>query len=144
MEKQMRAERGKRQIILEAEGAKASMILRAEGEKASNVIRAEGEKLAMIKEAEGKARSIELIKIADPNKQVLIMKSYEAIKDLANGNATKIIIPPNLTDIAGIAATFGGVLDPSFKAKKSKNKSEVKPEDKKKSSTKPSLSNLLK
>ena len=123
MEKQMTAERERREQILIAEGEKKSAVLKAEGIKESTILQAEAAKQAailqaeaqrekMIKEAEGHAESIlrvqqataegiRMIKEAGADDTVLRMKSLEAIKDLANGNATKIIVPSDLKDLSG-------------------------------------------
>ena len=116
MEKQMRAERERREAILKAEGEKRSSILIAEGEKESAILRAEADKESKIKKAEGEAeailkikeaeaKGIELIKEAKADEKVIAIKSLEAIKDLANGTSTKIIVPSDLTNIATIGTT---------------------------------------
>ena len=107
MEKQMRAERERREAILKAEGEKKAAILIAEGEKESTVLRAEAEKEAKIRAAEGEATAIikiqeataqglRLLKSAEMDEAVLRLKGYEAMVDVANGNATKIIVPSDL------------------------------------------------
>ena len=109
MEKQMRAERERREAILKAEGDKKAQILRAEGEKESAILVADAKKTAQIKEAEGKAEAILKIKEAEANgikllkdakadDAVLKLKSYETFAKVADGQATKIIIPSNLQD----------------------------------------------
>ena len=122
MEKQMRAERERRESILKAEGDKRSAILVAEGEKESAVLRAQAEKEsallraeakkeATIKEAEGKAealvkvyeaqaRGIELIKNSNPTKEYLSLKSLETYEKIADGQATKIVVPSELQSVA--------------------------------------------
>lgn len=116
MEKQMRAERERREAILLAEGEKRSNILRAEGIKESEILKAEAHKEALIREAEGKAKSIiivnqataeglEMIKKVQVDKGVLTLKAYEALGVVANGQATKIVIPSELQSIAGLALT---------------------------------------
>ena len=110
MEKQMRAERERREAILKAEGEKKAAILIAEGEKESTVLRAEAEKEAKIRAAEGEAEAIikiqeataqglRLLKTAEMDEAVLKLKSYEAMVEVANGNATKIIVPSDLQGI---------------------------------------------
>ncbi len=121
MEKQMRAERERRESILRAEGEKRSAILMAEGEKQSTILRAEAKKEAQIREAEGEAEAIlkvqtaiaeglKRIKEVNPTKEVLTIKSIEAMKDIANGNATKIIIPSEMQSIAGLASTITEIM----------------------------------
>lgn len=118
MEKQMRAERERREIILRAEGEKRSTILVAEGEKESvilaaeakkerNIKEAEGEALALITVKEAEAKGIELIKAAKADQAVLTLKSFETLAAVANGNATKIIIPSELQNLATISTSIG-------------------------------------
>lgn len=129
MEKQMKAERERREAILQAEGEKQSAILVAEGQKQSLVLRAEADKQAKIlaaeaqKEAqilaaEGEARAIlsvqeatarglEMIKEAAPDQAVLTLKSLEALAQVADGQSTKIIIPSELQSLAGLVTTAG-------------------------------------
>lgn len=116
MEKQMRAERERREAILKAEGEKKAAILRAEGEKESAILIAEATKERQIKEAEGEAEAIlklkkaesdglKLLKEAKMDEAVLKLKSYEALINVANGQSTKIIIPSDLQNMAGIVTT---------------------------------------
>ncbi len=111
MEKQMRAEREKRQTILIAEGEKRSKILEAEGEaeavllraeaaKKQKILNAEGEASAIFKIKEAEALGIKLIKDAAADQAVLTLKSLEALAQVANGQATKIVVPTDITDIA--------------------------------------------
>ncbi len=127
MEKQMRAERERREAILKAEGEKKAAILIAEGEKESTILRADAEKEAKIKKAEAEAASIlkiqeataqglKLLKEAKMDEAVLKLKSYEAMVNVANGNATKIIVP---SDLQGIV-TAGTVLKETFDKKEEK------------------------
>ncbi|MBQ1341336.1 MAG: SPFH/Band 7/PHB domain protein [Erysipelotrichaceae bacterium] len=113
MEKQMRAERERRESILKAEGEKKSAILVAEGEKESTVLRAEAKKAAMIAEAEGRAealakvyeaeaRGIQMINESNPSKEYLSLKSLETYEKMADGQATKIVIPSELQSIASL------------------------------------------
>jgi len=124
MEKQMRAERERREAILRAEGEKRSSILVAEGEKQSKILkaeadrqaeilraeavkqaeilRAEAQKIAYISEAQGQAEAIELITKANPDSAYVTLQGYEALKVLANGNATKIIVPSEIQNVAGL------------------------------------------
>ena len=115
MEKQMRAERERREAILQAEGQKQSQILVAEGEKESRILRADAEKTARIMAAEAEAQAIrevnqamadalKLLNEANPNDQVVKLKALEAFQSAANGKATKIIIPSEIPGLAGLAA----------------------------------------
>ena len=117
MEKQMRAERERREAILVAEGKKQSAILVAEGEKESMVLRAEATRLSKIKEAEGEAEallavqkaladSLRMLNEADPSDGVLKIKALEAFAAAANGQATKIIIPSEIQGLAGLATSL--------------------------------------
>ena len=128
MEKQMKAERDRRQAILQAEGQKHSAILVAEGQKESAILKAsaekeaailkaEAEKQAAILKAEGQAQAIlavqkatadalKLLNEANPNEQVIKLKSLEAMQKVADGQATKLIIP---SDMQGLAALAGGL-----------------------------------
>ena len=117
MEKQMRAERERREAILIAEGEKQSRILVAEGEKQSKILKAEADKAAQIleaeankasleKEAEGMAAAIKLVNEARPSAGYLTIKGYEALEALADGNSTKIIVPSNIQDVTGIIASL--------------------------------------
>ena len=115
MEKQMKAERDRREAILTAEGEKQSKILVAEGEKESMVLRAEATRLAKIKEAEGEAEalltvqkaladSIQMLNDAAPTDPIIRLKALEAFSKAADGKATKIIIPSEIQGMAGLAA----------------------------------------
>jgi regulator of protease activity HflC (stomatin/prohibitin superfamily) len=132
MEKQMKAERQRRESILRAEGEKASKILVAEGQKESQILAAEGEKQAAIlhaeavkeakiREAEGEAQAIlavqkaeaegiRMINEAAPSEGVITIKSLEAFQKAADGQATKIIIPSNIQGLAGLATSAGELL----------------------------------
>ena len=111
MEKQMRAERERREKILQAEGEKKSAILIAEGEKESVVLRAEAKKAALIAEAEGISASIELINNATPTKAYLTLKGYEALEKVADGKATKLIIPSELSSITSVVSSIVETID---------------------------------
>ena len=113
MEKQMKAERERREAILRAEGEKKSTILVAEAEKQSAILRAEAEKEKMIREAEGEAEAIlkvqqatanglRFIKDAGADDSVLRLKSLEALEKVADGKSTKIIIPSEIQNMAGL------------------------------------------
>ncbi len=128
MEKQMRAERERREAILKAEGEKKSAILIAEGNKQSAILEAEakkeavileaeGKKQAAIREAEGQAEAIRMVQDAtatgikmlvesNPSREVLALKSMEAFAKAADGKATKIIVPSDIQGIAGLATSF--------------------------------------
>lgn len=132
MEKQMKAERERREAILKAEGEKRSTILVAEGKKQSAILDAEAEKQAailhaeaqkerMIKEAEGQAQAVlkvqqataeglRMIKEAGADESVLTLKSLEALTKVADGKATKIIIPSDIQGIAGLAASLKEII----------------------------------
>lgn len=127
MEKQMRAERERRESILKAEGEKKAAILIAEGEKESTILRADAKREAHIREAEGEAEAIikiqeataqglKLLKDAKMDEAVLKYKSYEAMVDVANGTATKIIVPSELQNLATVGTTLSETM---------KNKSDV-------------------
>jgi len=117
MEKQMKAERERRESILKAEGEKKSQILIAEGEKESEILRAEAQKQAAIKQAEGEAEAILAVQTAiaegirkineaSPSEQYIALKSLETFEKACDGKATKIIIPSNIQSVAGLAASI--------------------------------------
>ena len=119
LEKQMKAERDRREAILKAEGEKRAAILEAEGEKESAILRADAKKQQQILEAEGEAEAIlkvqsataegiRLINAASPSEAVLRIKALDAFAAAANGKATKIIIPSEIQGLAGLA---GGILE---------------------------------
>ena len=121
MEKQMKAERERRESILQAEGQKASQILVAEGEKQSAILKADAQKQARIMQAEGEATailkvqqamadSLKLLNEAAPNDQVIKLKALEALEKVADGKATKLIIPSEIQGLAGLAASAKAVL----------------------------------
>lgn len=125
MEKQMRAERERREKILQAEGEKKAAVLIAEGEKESTILRADAKKEAEIREADGKAEAImkvkeaeaegiKLIKAAKADEAVLKLRSYEAMVKVANGTATKIIVPSDLQNLV----TTGSILKETIKEEK--------------------------
>ena len=122
MEKQMRAERERRESILRAEGEKRSEILRAEGAKEATILRAEADKESQVRRAEGEAEAIitvvkanaegiRLIKEAGADKAYLTLQSFEALKKVADGQATKIIIPSELQGIAGLMASAAELIE---------------------------------
>ncbi len=117
MEKQMRAERERRESILKAEGEKQSAILVAEGKKAAIILEAEAQKEAAIRNAEGEAEAIRavqkataeglaLLKEAGADEAVLKIKSLEALQKVADGQATKLIIPSDIQNLVGLAASI--------------------------------------
>ena len=117
MEKQMKAERDRRQAILQAEGTKHSAILVAEGEKESAILRADAEKQAAILRAQGEAEailavqkaladSVKMLNEACPNDQVIKLKALEAMQKVADGKSTKIIIPSEIQGLAGLATSI--------------------------------------
>jgi regulator of protease activity HflC (stomatin/prohibitin superfamily) len=133
MEKQMKAERERRQAILRAEGEKKSAVLVAEGEKESAILRAEAEKQAAILRAEAQkeaairaaegeseailkvqqatATGLKMLNEASPNQAVIAIKSLEALGKVADGQATKIIIPSEIQSLAGLAASLSELMD---------------------------------
>ena len=115
MEKQMRAERERREAILKAEGEKKSSILVAEGEKEAAILRADAKRIGLISEAEGTAEAIKLIINAKPDAAYLTLQGFEALKHLADGNATKIIVPSDLSNVATLATTMAETLKDSKK-----------------------------
>lgn len=128
MEKQMRAERERREQILKAEGEKKSQILIAEGEKESKILRAqadreaqllaadaakqarimaaEAEKAALVAEGEGRAAAIQLINDANPGSQYVTLEGFEALKVLADGKSTKIVVPTEIGNVTGLLASL--------------------------------------
>ena len=133
MERQMKAERERRASILQAEGQKESQIRIAEGEKQAAILKADGEKESAIRRAEGEkqarilaaeaesqaigqvqaalADSLKLLNAAAPNEQVVKLKALEAMQKVADGKATKIIIPSGMQGLAGLAAGVRAVWD---------------------------------
>ena len=144
MEKQMKAERERREAILIAEGEKKSTILVAEGKKESAILDAEAEKQAailraeaqkerMIKEAEGQAEAVlkvqkanaeglRMIKEAGADSAVLTLKSLEALAKVADGKSTKIIIPSEIQGLAGLATSLKEIVTEDKKAESTENK----------------------
>lgn len=121
MERQMKAERERRASILQAEGRKHSEILVAEGEKESTILRAEAVKIRKINEAQGEAEAIRLVQEAYANsltvlsnatlsEKVIQLKSLEALEKVANGQATKLIIPSEMQNMAGLLASAKEIL----------------------------------
>ena len=122
MEKQMKAERERREAILQAEGQKQSQILVAEGEKQSVILRADAARQAAIMKAEGEAEAImkvqqataealKLLNEANPNEQVVTIRAPEAFQAAADGKATKIISPSEIQGLAGLCASAKAVFD---------------------------------
>lgn len=117
MEKEMKAEREKRAVILNAEGEKQSAITRAEGEKEAAILRADAVKEQRIREAEGEAEAIlavqkaradavRFINEANPSEKYLALRQYEAAEKMADGKATKIIVPSDLSNLAAITSSI--------------------------------------
>ncbi len=138
MEKQMKAERDRRETLLEAEGHKAAVITRAEGDKQAMILAAEGERDARIARAEGEAKAILLakkaeadglaaLKAANADLSVLELKKYEALVAMSNGSASKIIVPTDAVDMTKANVIFsetsglGDVTDPAPKKAPKKN-----------------------
>lgn len=120
MEKQMRAERERREVMIRAEGEKRSAILVAEGKKQAMILESEGLKQATIRRAEGESESILLVQkataegikllvLSAPSKEVLTIKSLEAFERASNGRATKIIIPSEIQGLAGLASSLTAI-----------------------------------
>ncbi len=121
MEKQMRAERQKREAILRADGEKQAAILSAQGEKEAAILKAEAARIAMVTEAEGKAeallkvyeaqaKGIKMINNAHPDAAYVTLKGYESLEKVADGQSTKIIIPSDLQNVAGLLASVKEML----------------------------------
>ena len=126
MERQMKAEREKRENILRSEGEKEAAIRVAEGEKTAAILRAEAQKESQIRRAEGEAEAIrvvqeataiglKLIKDVGADKSLIAIKSLETMEKVANGTATKIIIPSELQSLAGLAVTLRELVVPDTK-----------------------------
>lgn len=109
MEKQMRAERERREKILRAEGEKRSSILVAEGKKEAAIRKAEGDAEAIKKVKEAQAAGIEMIKNAGADERVIALRSLEALKEVADGKATKLIIPSDIQNMAGLVSSLSEV-----------------------------------
>jgi regulator of protease activity HflC (stomatin/prohibitin superfamily) len=121
MEKQMKAERERREAILRAEGEKKSAVLVAEGEKEAAILRAEAQKEAAIRKAEGEAEAIlkvktaiaegiRLVNEAAPTREMLTLRSFEALEKVADGKSTKIIIPSEIQNLAGLVSSLKEVI----------------------------------
>ncbi|KAI4453558.1 stomatin-like protein 2 mitochondrial [Holotrichia oblita] len=121
MEKQMRAERERREAVLRAEGEKRAAILVAEGQKQSTILKAEGEKMAAIAEAEGKAaaireifaaqaQGIKMINDANPDDGYLLLKKLESLEKVADGNATKLIIPSDIASLGSLVTSISEIV----------------------------------
>lgn len=121
MTKQMRAERERRQTVLEAQAHQEAVVSRAEGDKRAKILAAEAERDAQIALAEGRARSIELVykaeadglarlSAANPSDKVIRLKGLEALKTVSDGRATKIYMPSDLTGVIGALGVAGEAL----------------------------------
>ena len=122
MEKQMRAERQKREAILTAEGKKEAAILTAQGEKESAILRAEAKKVSTVTEAEGQAQAllkvyqaqaegIKAINDANPNAAYLTLKGYEALEKISLSDSTKLVIPTEISNVTGLISAMKAVVD---------------------------------
>lgn len=129
MEKQMRAEREKREAILIAEGKKRSVILTAEGKKEATILEADAAREKAIREADGKAQAIlkvrqataegiKMLADAGATKEVLTIKSLETFEKIADGQATKLIIPSEIQGIAGLASSLTNIVSETASSKK--------------------------
>lgn len=138
MEKQMRAERQKREAILTAEGEKQAAILTAEGKKEAAILNAEATRIQAVKEAEGQAEAIlriaeaqaegiRRINEANPNPGYLTLKGFEALEKVAEGQSTKIVVPSDIANVTGLLASLKETLANNEKS----NKVEVKKSEKK-------------
>ena len=130
MEKQMRAERQKREAILKADGEKQAAILSAEGEKEAAILRAEAKRVSMVTEAEGQAEAllkvyqaqaegIKAINDANPSAAYLTLKGYEALEKVANTDSAKIIIPSEISNVSGLITSMKEVVNVDLPQKKS-------------------------
>ena len=148
MEKQMRAERERREQILKAEGEKRSNILVAEGEKQAQILRAEAEKQtkilqaeadkeALIARAEGENKAINLINSAKPDASYITLQGFEALKVLAEGNSTKIIVPSELQNVSGLLTSMAEVIKEGNIATGTTTKPKQEPKKETKTETKP-------
>jgi regulator of protease activity HflC (stomatin/prohibitin superfamily) len=134
MEKQMRAERERRESILRAEGKKRAAILVAEGDKESAVRKAEGEAEAIIKVKKATAEGIQMIKNAKADETVIALRSLETLAKVADGRATKLIIPSDIQNIAGLVSSLTAVsnfteADETIIENKKTTKNQVSKED---------------
>ena len=130
MEKQMRAERQKREAILKADGEKQAAILSAEGEKEAAILRAEAKRVSMVTEAEGQAEAllkvyqaqaegIKAINDANPSAAYLTLKGYEALEKVANTDSAKIIIPSEISNVSGLITSMKEVVNVDLPQNKS-------------------------
>ena len=134
MEKQMRAERQRREQILTADGLKQAAILTAEGEKEAAILKADAEKIRKVKEAEGNAEAllkvakaqadaVKLINDAKPCSAYVTLKGFEASEKVADGQSTKLIIPSEIQNVAGLLASMKEVVAESAETTYTKKKS---------------------
>ena len=133
MEKQMRAERQKREAILTAEGEKQAAILTAEGKKEAAILNAEATRIQAVKEAEGQAEAIlriaeaqaegiRRINEANPNPGYLTLKGFEALEKVAEGQSTKIVVPSDIANVTGLLASLKETLANNEKSEKVETK----------------------
>ena len=129
MEKQMRAERQKRESILKADGEKQSAILSAEGEKEAAILRAEAKRVSMVTEAEGQAeallrvyeaqaKGIKAINDANPNAAYVTLKGFEALEKISQSEATKIVVPTDIANVTGLLSSMKEVVKTDISSKK--------------------------
>ena len=129
MEKQMRAERQKRESILKADGEKQSAILSAEGEKEAAILRAEARRVSMVTEAEGQAeallrvyeaqaKGIKAINDANPNAAYVTLKGFEALEKISQSEATKIVVPTDIANVTGLLSSMKEVVKTDISSKK--------------------------
>jgi len=110
MEKQMRAERERRQTILQAEGEKRANILVAEGEKQAAILRAEARKIALLTEAEGQAAAVRKIVESKPDAAYITLQGFDALKAMAEGQSNTLIIPSDMQNVSTLFATISETL----------------------------------
>ena len=129
MEKQMRAERQKRESILKADGEKQAAILSAEGEKEAAILRAEAKRVSMVTEAEGQAeallrvyeaqaKGIKAINDANPNAAYVTLKGFEALEKISQSEATKIVVPTDIANVTGLLSSMKEVVKTDISSKK--------------------------
>ena len=116
----MKAEGEKKSSILVAEGEKQAKILQAEADKEAKILQAEAEKAAVIAKAEAESRAIELINTAKPNASYITLQGFEALKALADGKSTKLIVPSEIQNVSGLLASMTEVVNSTKDVKEEK------------------------